>query len=153
LRQKRAINQQLCARGGPGEVAGFINMGMCWLTVCLHVHSLNLHMIICLGDMVQSCFMDLKFSALYRAWPFHTSKLVTDRASFPLAESTFCHFMAIEVGTICTYHLFLWGGSCHPSTSCRKERISLQRISLVEVTSSPLPSKSPLLLNFRNLRK
>jgi hypothetical protein len=29
LRQKRAINQQLCARGGPGEVAGFINMGMC----------------------------------------------------------------------------------------------------------------------------
>jgi len=28
LRGKKAINQQLCARGGPGEAALFMNMGM-----------------------------------------------------------------------------------------------------------------------------
>ncbi|RUS19103.1 hypothetical protein BC937DRAFT_87987 [Endogone sp. FLAS-F59071] len=70
----RAINQQLCAKGGPGEVAIFTNM----------------------GDLVVSSFMDLKFSALYRAWPFHTTKLVTDKVSMPLLESVFCHFMALE---------------------------------------------------------
>ena len=36
--------------------------------------------------MVESFFMDLKFPALYHAWPFHTTKLVTDRVSIPLVE-------------------------------------------------------------------
>jgi len=40
--------------------------------------------------------MDLRFSGLYRSWPFHITKLAIDKLTMSLVESTFCHFVALE---------------------------------------------------------
>jgi len=58
-----------------------------------------------LGDVLETFFMDLKFSGLYRSWQFHTTRLATDKPSMPLTESTFCHFVALEVCFWC-YDIF-----------------------------------------------
>ncbi|CAJ0745780.1 16547_t:CDS:2, partial [Entrophospora sp. SA101] len=47
------------------------------------------------GDIVRSFFMDLKYG-FYCSWSFHTTKLAVDKASMPLVESTFSHFVALE---------------------------------------------------------
>nr|CAG8467289.1 3427_t:CDS:2 [Entrophospora candida] len=73
LRAKKSLNQQLNSKGGPGEVMLFTNM----------------------GDVVSSFSMDLS-KGLYCSWSFHTTKLTIDRASIPLVESTFSHFVALE---------------------------------------------------------
>lgn len=74
LRAKKSVNQQLNLKGGPGEAGLLINM----------------------GDEVESFFMDFKYG-LYCSWPFHRTRLATDKASMPLIESNFCHFVALEV--------------------------------------------------------
>ncbi|CAG8638325.1 1383_t:CDS:2, partial [Cetraspora pellucida] len=73
LRAKKSVNQQLNLKGGPGEAGSLINM----------------------GDEVESFFMNFKYG-LYCSWPFHRTRLATDKASMPLIESNFCHFVALE---------------------------------------------------------
>ncbi|CAJ0834454.1 3555_t:CDS:2 [Entrophospora sp. SA101] len=73
LRAKKSLNQQSNFKDGPGEVGLFINT----------------------GDIVRSFFMDLKYG-FYCSWSFHTTKLAVDKASMPLVESTFSHFVALE---------------------------------------------------------
>ncbi|CAG8768741.1 9675_t:CDS:2 [Dentiscutata erythropus] len=73
LRAKKSINQQLNLKGGPGEAGLLMNM----------------------GDVVESFFMDFRFG-LYCSWPFHRTRLAIDKASMPLIESNFCHFVALE---------------------------------------------------------
>ncbi len=41
--------------------------------------------------------MDLKYDGLYRSWPFLTTRLVTDKATIPLAEFAISHLVALEV--------------------------------------------------------
>src|SRR5438128_4555155 len=43
-------------------------------------------------------------TACTESWPFLTSKLVIDQPSIPLIESSFSHFVALEV--ICAYLIF-----------------------------------------------
>ncbi|CAJ0833389.1 10631_t:CDS:2 [Entrophospora sp. SA101] len=74
LRGKKAINQLLNLKGGPAKTAILTNM----------------------GDTVSSFIMDLQVDRIYRSWPFCTTKLVIDKSSMPLIESTFCHFVALE---------------------------------------------------------
>ncbi|RUP47255.1 hypothetical protein BC936DRAFT_145937 [Jimgerdemannia flammicorona] len=74
LQTRKAINQQLSSRGGPGESVLLNNF----------------------GDVVQTYVMDLKHDGMYRSWPFLTSKLVIDQPSMPLIESSFSHFVSLE---------------------------------------------------------
>ncbi|CAG8699840.1 894_t:CDS:2, partial [Scutellospora calospora] len=74
LRAKKSINQQLNIKGGPNKSVMFTNM----------------------GDIIESFLMDLSFDGIYSSWPFCKSKLVIDKASMPVIESTFCHFVLLE---------------------------------------------------------
>ncbi|CAJ0767073.1 16965_t:CDS:2, partial [Entrophospora sp. SA101] len=74
LRGKKTINQLLNLKGGPAKTAILTNM----------------------GDTVSSFIMDLQVDRIYHSWPFCTTKLVIDKSSMPLIESTFCHFVALE---------------------------------------------------------
>ncbi|CAG8516941.1 10924_t:CDS:10, partial [Funneliformis caledonium] len=73
LRAKKSINQQLNLKGGPGEAGLLMNM----------------------ADEVESFFMELR-SGLYCSWSFLRTRLSIDKASMPLIESNFCHFVALE---------------------------------------------------------
>ncbi|CAG8800270.1 21929_t:CDS:10, partial [Cetraspora pellucida] len=77
LRAKKSINQQLNLKGGPNKSVVFTNA----------------------GDVIESFIMDLSFDGIYSSWPFCKSRLVIDKASMPVIESTFCHFIALEAQT------------------------------------------------------
>ncbi|KAF0395035.1 hypothetical protein F8M41_010314 [Gigaspora margarita] len=103
LRAKKSINQQLNLKGGPSETEILMNMGIytidCWY-FCIWIFFENLPYLYNLGDVVESFFIDFKFG-LYCSWPFQRTRLVIDRASMPLIESNFCHFVALEVHIVC----------------------------------------------------
>lgn len=46
---------------------------------------------------MESFIIDLKYRGIYRSWSFMTTKLVTNKASIPLAESAIHHLAALEV--------------------------------------------------------
>ncbi|CAJ0756924.1 6338_t:CDS:2, partial [Entrophospora sp. SA101] len=73
FKSKKSINQQLNSKGGPGEAGLLTNM----------------------GDEVKSFFMEFR-SGLYCSWSFLRTRLPIDKASMPLIESNFCHFVALE---------------------------------------------------------
>src|SRR2546421_11658533 len=50
-----------------------------------------------LGDDLQSFLMDLQFNGIYRSFPILNTQLATQRATVPLIESTFCHFVVLKV--------------------------------------------------------
>ncbi|CAG8651982.1 9246_t:CDS:10, partial [Acaulospora morrowiae] len=74
LKARKSINQQLQRKGGPGEAVILLNM----------------------GDLMQSYFMDLKYDGLYCSWSFLTTKMVIDKASIPLADFSIRHLVALE---------------------------------------------------------
>ncbi|CAG8698444.1 11206_t:CDS:10, partial [Acaulospora morrowiae] len=73
LRSKKSINQ-LLNEGGPNQAIILLNM----------------------GDDVNSYIMDLQYDAMYRSWPLLATKLVTEKALFPLLILTIFHFDNIE---------------------------------------------------------
>ncbi|RHZ77046.1 hypothetical protein Glove_186g27 [Diversispora epigaea] len=73
LRSKNSINQ-LLNKGGPNKSIILLNM----------------------GEDINSYFMDLQYYGMYRSWPFLGTKLVTEKALFPLLVLTICHLDKIE---------------------------------------------------------
>ncbi|CAI2191618.1 5176_t:CDS:2, partial [Funneliformis geosporum] len=74
LRSKKSINQLLNKKGGPNQSMFFLNM---W-------------------DNLDSYFMDLQYDGIYRSWPWLSTKLVTEKSSFPLMVLTIYHLANME---------------------------------------------------------
>ncbi|CAG8648894.1 582_t:CDS:2, partial [Dentiscutata heterogama] len=73
LRSKRSINQ-LLNEGGPNQSIIFLNM----------------------GDDVNSYVMDLQYDGIYRSCPLLATKLVTEKALFPMLVLSVYHIDKIE---------------------------------------------------------
>ena len=52
------------------------------------------------GDDINSYFMDLQYYGMYRSWPLLATKLVTEKALFPLLVLTIFHLDKIEVNSV-----------------------------------------------------